>query len=67
MILLKKFINKVLLNMEMAKQILSIVINETHVVAHWGSGFRKQYGQLGVLLALLPKGTPVVAMSATLP
>ncbi|EAU89052.2 hypothetical protein CC1G_10021 [Coprinopsis cinerea okayama7 len=31
------------------------------------SGFRKKYGELGIIRAFLPKATPVVAMSATLP
>lgn len=50
----------------MSRRILSIVIDEAHVVSHWGSDFRKKYGTLGILRALLPKGTPFVAMSATL-
>ncbi|KXN92078.1 ATP-dependent DNA helicase hus2/rqh1 [Leucoagaricus sp. SymC.cos] len=67
MILSKKFINNVLLNSEMTKWILAIVIDEAHVIVHWGSGFRKQYSQLRVLRALLPKGVLFIAMSATLP
>lgn len=51
----------------MRTRVLSVVIDEAHVVSHWGSGFRKKYGTLGVLRALLPKDTPMVAMSATLP
>lgn len=42
------------------------MIDEAHVVSHWGSDFRKKYGSLGILRALVPKGTPFVAMSATL-
>ncbi|KAF8189324.1 P-loop containing nucleoside triphosphate hydrolase protein [Pholiota molesta] len=44
-----------------------VVVDEAHVVSHWGAGFRKKYGVLGILRALLPKKTPMVAMSATLP
>ncbi|KAF8867590.1 P-loop containing nucleoside triphosphate hydrolase protein, partial [Infundibulicybe gibba] len=66
MLLSKKFVNGVLRNSEMANRILSVVVDEAHVISHWGSGFRKKYGSLGVLRALLPKGTPIVAMSATL-
>ncbi|KAF8989723.1 P-loop containing nucleoside triphosphate hydrolase protein [Cyathus striatus] len=44
-----------------------ILIDETHVVSHWGSGFHKKYGTLGILKALLPRGTPFAALSATLP
>jgi superfamily II DNA helicase RecQ len=66
MMLSKRFINNVLRNEEMNRRILSIVIDEAHVVSHWGSDFRKKYGTLGILRTLLPKGTPFVAMSATL-
>lgn len=66
MILSKRFIKSVLRNSEMTCRILSIVVDEAHVVSHWGSGFRKKYGSLGILRALVPKGTPFVAMSATL-
>lgn len=67
MILSKKFIRNVIRNHEMAGRVLSVVVDEAHVVSHWGSEFRKKYGTLGILRALLPKGTPFVAMSATLP
>lgn len=67
MILSKKFLNNVIRKPELGKRVLSIVVDEAHVVSHWGSEFRKHYGTLGMLRALLPKGTPFVAMSATLP
>ena len=67
MILSKRFVTNVLRNPEMRTRVLSVVVDEAHVVSHWGSGFRKKYGTLGVLRALLPKDTPMVAMSATLP
>lgn len=66
MLLSKRFIQNVLRKSEMAQRLLSVVIDEAHVISHWGSGFRKKYGNLGILRALLPKGTPFVAMSATL-
>jgi len=65
-ILSKTFVKEVLRNPTMAPRILSVVVDEAHVVSHWGAGFRKQYGELGSLRAILPKGTPFVAMSATL-
>ena len=67
MMLSKKFIKHVLRNPELSQRLLSVVVDEAHVVSHWGSEFRKKYGSLGILRALLPKGTPFVAMSATLP
>ncbi|TFK65151.1 P-loop containing nucleoside triphosphate hydrolase protein [Pluteus cervinus] len=66
MLLSKKFIRGVLRNPGMARRLLSVVIDEAHVVSHWGDGFRKAYGRLGILRALLPKNTPFVAMTATL-
>ena len=66
MILSKKFINNIIQKPEMSRHVLSVVVDEAHVISHWGSGFRKKYGTLGVLRALLPKGTPVITMSATL-
>ena len=66
MMLSKVFITQVIRHRDMASRILSIVVDEAHVVSHWGSGFRKKYGTLGILRALLPRGTPFVAMSATL-
>ncbi|KAF9556357.1 P-loop containing nucleoside triphosphate hydrolase protein, partial [Agrocybe pediades] len=65
-ILSVNFRDKVLLNPKMIPRILSVVVDEAHVVSHWGAEFRKEYGRLGVLRSILPKGTPFVAMSATL-
>ncbi len=67
MILSKQFIKNVLRKPEMSERVLSVVVDEVHVVSHWGSGFQKKYGTLGMIRTLLPKGTPMVAMSATLP
>ena len=50
----------------MAPKILSIVVDEAHVISHWGAAFQKQYAELGCLRAILPKGTPFVGMLATL-
>ena len=66
MILSKVFITQLIRNREFASRLLSIVVDEAHVVSHWGAGFRKKYGTLGILRALLPRNTPFVAMSATL-
>ncbi|KAH6899240.1 P-loop containing nucleoside triphosphate hydrolase protein, partial [Coprinopsis sp. MPI-PUGE-AT-0042] len=67
MMLSKIFIKEVLRHREMAGRVLSVVVDEAHVVSHWGSDFRKKYGTLGILRALLPRGTPFVAMSVTMP
>lgn len=63
----KEFITNVIRHPDMQHRVFSVVIDEAHVVSHWGSGFRKDYGTLGMFKALFPRGTPFVAMSATLP
>ncbi|KAJ7437768.1 P-loop containing nucleoside triphosphate hydrolase protein [Mycena latifolia] len=67
MVLSRRFIRHVLRSTEFGRRILSVVVDEAHVVSHWGALFRKKYGTLGMLRAFLPRGTPVVALSATLP
>ncbi|KAE9390705.1 P-loop containing nucleoside triphosphate hydrolase protein [Gymnopus androsaceus JB14] len=67
MLLTKRFTRNVIKNRSLARRVLSIVIDEAHVISHWGSGFRKKYGEMGILRTLLPKGIPFVALSATLP
>jgi superfamily II DNA helicase RecQ len=67
MLLSRRFIHEVLKNPEFGKRVMSVVIDEAHVVSHWGSDFRKKYGTLGIIQAFLPGGTPIVAVSATLP
>ncbi|KAF8210857.1 P-loop containing nucleoside triphosphate hydrolase protein [Mycena galopus ATCC 62051] len=67
MALSRRFIREVLRNTEFGKRVLSVVVDEAHVVSHWGASFRKKYGTLGIIRAFLLRGTPVVALSATLP
>jgi superfamily II DNA helicase RecQ len=67
MALSRRFIREVLRNPQFGRRILSVVVDEAHVVSHWGASFRKKYGTLGTIRAFLPRGTPVVALSATLP
>ncbi|KAJ7245186.1 P-loop containing nucleoside triphosphate hydrolase protein [Mycena haematopus] len=67
MALSRRFIREVLRSPEFGRRVLSIVVDEAHVVSHWGASFRKKYGTLGIVRAFLPRGTPIVALSATLP
>ncbi|KAE9385324.1 P-loop containing nucleoside triphosphate hydrolase protein [Gymnopus androsaceus JB14] len=67
MLLSKRFTDGVLRNAEFRKRILKVAVDEAHVVSHWGDGFRKKYGELGMVRALLPPGVSMLAMSATLP
>ncbi|KAG9123572.1 hypothetical protein FRC07_014689 [Ceratobasidium sp. 392] len=64
--LLSHRIRDVLLtNDNFKKRVFSIVIDEAHVIAHWGSDFRKKYASLHIVRNYLP-GIPIVCLSATL-
>lgn len=67
MALSQRFISQVLKAPEFGRRLLSVVVDEAHVASHWGAQFRKAYGRIGIIRAFLPKGTPFVAISATLP
>ena len=62
----REFTNRVLRNPACSERIFSIVVDEAHCISHWGADFRKKYGTLGNMRAFLPRGTPWIAMSATL-
>lgn len=62
----RQFINRVLRNSAFTRRVLSIVVDEAHCISHWGADFRKKYDTLGIIRAFLPRGTAVVAMTATL-
>ena len=66
MIQSKSFMNRVLRNPRFSRRVLSMVVDEAHCISHWGADFRKKYASLGVVRAFLPRGTPVIAMTATL-
>ncbi|KAH6876462.1 P-loop containing nucleoside triphosphate hydrolase protein [Coprinopsis sp. MPI-PUGE-AT-0042] len=66
LLLSRRFIDEMLRDKAFTSRILAMVVDEAHVVSHWGAGFRKRYGELGMVRAFLQRGTPVVAMSATL-
>ncbi|KAG9093302.1 ATP-dependent DNA helicase sgs1 [Ceratobasidium sp. 370] len=57
--------DELLTDNDFKKQVFSIVIDEAHVIAYWGSDFRKKYGLLHVVRNYLP-GVPVICLSATL-
>ncbi|KAH9915001.1 P-loop containing nucleoside triphosphate hydrolase protein, partial [Fomitopsis serialis] len=59
--------SKLLRSPAFAKDIAAIVIDEAHCISQWGDSFRKKYGELGRLRALVPVGIPFLVTSATLP
>ncbi|RXW12410.1 hypothetical protein EST38_g13443 [Candolleomyces aberdarensis] len=66
LLLSKHFVDNLLRDKTFILLILAVVVDEAHVVSHWGAGFRKKYGELGMVRAFLRRDTPIVAMSATL-
>ncbi|KLO06253.1 P-loop containing nucleoside triphosphate hydrolase protein, partial [Schizopora paradoxa] len=66
MLLTEKFTEGVLKNKDFAKRVYSVFVDEAHCISHWGAKFRKVYGRLGAVRAFLPRGTPVIAVSASL-
>jgi hypothetical protein len=66
MLLSRTFVKNVLRNDEFGARLVSMVVDEAHVVSHWGQNFRKKYSELGIVRALVPSAVPVVMLSATL-
>lgn len=62
----RPFVQHVLRKPNFNRNVTALIIDETHCVSHWGSGFRKMYGTLGMARTFLGRTTPCVAMTATL-
>lgn len=62
----RTFMARILRNAPFMNNIISMFVDEAHCIAHWGADFRKKYGSLGKVRAFLPRGTPVIAVTATL-
>lgn len=60
------FLQNVLRHSSFSRRVLSVVIDEAHCLSHWGADFRKKYSSLGIVRAFLPRGTPIIAVTATL-
>ncbi|MFN8373597.1 MAG: RecQ family ATP-dependent DNA helicase [Anaerolineae bacterium] len=50
---------------KLKKQVGLLVIDEAHCISDWGHDFRPNYRRIMALLDDLPKGTPVLATTAT--
>ena len=62
----RTFHNRILRNPAFMHNMISMFIDEAHCIVHWGADFRKKYGTLGKLQVFFPRGTPIMAVSATL-
>lgn len=62
----RRFRWKILQRTEVMRRCLMLGIDEAHCVSYWGDSFRKQYSTVGGVRTFLPKGAPVVAVSATM-
>ncbi|KAI0651872.1 P-loop containing nucleoside triphosphate hydrolase protein, partial [Trametes meyenii] len=62
----RTFVDRILRNSNFMRNMISLFVDEAHCIAHWGADFRKKYGSLGKIRAFLPRGTPVIAVTATL-
>ncbi|MEO7837634.1 MAG: RecQ family ATP-dependent DNA helicase [Acidimicrobiales bacterium] len=58
-----QFRNEVLSDLAKASGLL--VVDEAHCVSDWGHDFRPDYRRIGSVLALLPRGVPVLCTTAT--
>jgi ATP-dependent DNA helicase RecQ len=50
---------------DLARRCGLVVVDEAHCISDWGHDFRPDYRRIADLLAELPKGTPVLATTAT--
>ncbi|KAH9949019.1 P-loop containing nucleoside triphosphate hydrolase protein [Amylocystis lapponica] len=62
----RTFINRVLRHTSFMRHVISLFVDEAHCISHWGADFRKKYASLGTTRAFLARGTPVIAVTATL-
>ncbi|KAH9934406.1 P-loop containing nucleoside triphosphate hydrolase protein [Amylocystis lapponica] len=62
----RTFINRILRNTSFMRHVISLFVDEAHCISHWGADFRKKYSSLGTTRAFLARGTPVIAVTATL-
>lgn len=60
------FLDRILRHQHFTNRILSVIVDEAHCISHWGADFRKKYASLGSVRSFLPRGTPVIAVTATL-
>ena len=58
--------DRILRNTSFMRNLISMFIDEAHCISHWGADFRKKYSTLGRVRPFFPRGTPVIAVTATL-
>ncbi|KAH9939562.1 P-loop containing nucleoside triphosphate hydrolase protein [Amylocystis lapponica] len=62
----RTFVNRIMRNTAFMRHVISLFVDEAHCISHWGADFRKKYASLGIARAFLARGTPVIAVTATL-
>ncbi|KAG0061026.1 hypothetical protein BGZ92_006566, partial [Podila epicladia] len=48
-------------------RLFAVVVDEAHCIDSWGPNFRQDYARIGQLRCKVPRKTPFLAVSATLP
>lgn len=62
-----RFSRKILHRADIMQKLLLLGVDEAHCISYWGDSFRKQYSTIGSVRPFMPKGAPIVAVSATMP
>lgn len=63
----QQFSRKILHRGDVMQKLLLLGVDEAHCISYWGDSFRKQYSTIGSVRPFMPKGAPIVAVSATMP
>ena len=66
MLLSRRFVDNILRSHELASRVYSVIVDEAHCISHWGALFCKKYSSIGSIRVFLPRGTPFIALSASL-
>ena len=62
-----EFAKEVISKKEFYGRLRVVVVDEAHCISLWGSSFRPDYGDLGVLRGRFPRHIPFIVASATMP
>ena len=54
-----------MLDFSACNKVVAVAVDEAHCVSRWSMNFRKLYGRVGEVRAIVPPGTPWLACTAT--